>query len=115
MYTQPMALRSVLDPKYLEYSLSKLYNVGEWHECLYWLRGLNYTYRIRTASCFYILRVYRVSICERDVSCELSLLTQLNRALSTSTTKVSEPIFKKDNSLFTVVNAPEGQRIAVIF
>jgi Ser/Thr protein kinase RdoA (MazF antagonist) len=30
-------------------------------------------------------------------------------------TKVSEPIAKKDNSLYTVLDAPEGKRIAVIF
>ncbi|MBB3127016.1 Ser/Thr protein kinase RdoA (MazF antagonist) [Paenibacillus rhizosphaerae] len=115
MYTQPTTLRSVLDPKYLKYSLSKHYDIGEWDECLYWLRGLNDTYRIRTSSGFYILRIYRVSIEENDVAYELSLLTQLKGELNSVSTKVSEPIYKKDNSLYTVVSAPEGQRIAVIF
>jgi Ser/Thr protein kinase RdoA (MazF antagonist) len=115
MYTQPIAVRSVLDPKYLEYCLSKLYDIGEWDECLYLLRGLNDTYRVRTSSGFYILRVYRLSIDENDVAYELSLLTQLKDVLNSVATKVSEPIEKKDNSLYTVVNAPEGGRIAVIF
>lgn len=115
MYTPPTALRSVLDPKYLKYTLSKHYDIGEWDECLYWLRGLNDTYRIQTHSGYYILRVYRLSIKENDVTYELSLLTQLKNELYSVTTKVSEPIFKKDNSLYTVLNAPEGQRIAVVF
>ncbi|MGF7036472.1 Ser/Thr protein kinase RdoA (MazF antagonist) [Paenibacillus mucilaginosus] len=115
MYTLPTALRSVLDPQYLEYCLSKLYDIGEWNECLYWLRGLNDTYRVRTSSGYYILRVYRCSIDESDVAYELSLLTQLKTKLSSMDTKVSEPIAKKDNTLHTVLNAPEGNRIAVIF
>ncbi|GGE02937.1 phosphotransferase [Paenibacillus nasutitermitis] len=115
MYTQPTALRSVLDPKYLEYCLSEHYDIGEWDECLYWLRGLNDTYRVRTSNGFYILRVYRFSINESDVAYELSLLTQLKNVLSSMDTKVSEPISKKNNTLYTVVNAPEGKRIAVIF
>lgn len=115
MYTQPIALRSVLDPKYLEYCLSKQYDIGQWSECLYWLRGLNDTYRVQTSNGFYILRVYRLEIKESDVSYELSLLSQLKVILSSMNTKVSEPIAKKDNSLYTVLNAPEGKRIAVIF
>lgn len=115
MYSQPTALRSVLDPKYLEYCLSNLYDIGDWNECLFWLRGLNDTYRIRTPRGFYILRVYRDSISESDVVYELSLLNQLTEELSSVSTKVSAPISKKDSSFHTVVNAPEGQRIAVIF
>ncbi len=115
MYHQPIALRSVLDPKYLEYSLSRQYDIGQWSECLYWLRGLNDTYRVRTSNGFYILRVYRLGINESDVSYELSILTQLKIILSSMNTKVSEPIAKRDNSLYTVLNAPEGKRIAVIF
>lgn len=115
LYTQPIALRSVLDPKYLEYCLSKHYDIGEWVECLYWLRGLNNTYRVRTSSGFYILRVYRLSINESDVAYELSLLTQLKSELCSVATKVSEPIVKKDNSLYTIIDTPEGKRVAVIF
>lgn len=115
MYTQPTVLRSVLDPKYLEYCLSKHYDIGQWFECLYWLRGLNDTYRVRTSNGFYILRIYRLAINESDVAYELSLLNQLKIVLSSMDTKVSEPIAKKDSSLYTVLNAPEGKRIAVIF
>lgn len=115
MYTQPTALRSVLDPKYLEYCLSKHYDIGEWNECLYWLRGLNDTYRIRTSKGLYILRVYRQSVEECDVAYELSLLTQLQRELSSVATQVSEPMIQRDGRLYTILDAPEGKRIAAIF
>jgi Ser/Thr protein kinase RdoA (MazF antagonist) len=115
MYSHAAALRSVLDPKYLEFCLSRLFDIGEWDECLYWLRGLNDTYRIRTSNGLYILRVYRRAIDENDVAYELSLLTRLKDMLHSTSTKISEPIAKRDNSLYTVINAPEGKRVAVIF
>lgn len=115
MYSRPTTLRSVLDPKNLEYCLSNLYDIGEWEDCLFWLRGLNDTYRIRTTRGFYILRVYRHSIDEDDVAYELSLLTELNNELNSASTKVSVPLSKIDSSLYTVINASEGQRIAVLF
>src|SRR5690606_18501304 len=73
------------------------------------------TYRIRTASGYYILRIYRLLIDEDAVTYELNLLQQLRDKLASVGTKVSEPIAKKDNSLYTVVNAPEGNRISVMF
>jgi Ser/Thr protein kinase RdoA (MazF antagonist) len=115
LYTKPTALRSVLAPDYLAYSLSGLYDVGEWEDGLFWLRGLNDTYRIRTSRGPYILRVYRQSILEPDVVYELTLLTRLEGELSAANTRVSVPIAKKDNSLYTVINAPEGPRVAVLF
>lgn len=115
MYTQPAALRSVLDSKYLEYCLSGHYDLGQWSECLFWLRGLNDSYKVRTPKGFYILRVYRREINESDVSFEISLLSQLKVLLDSVHTNVAEPIAKKDNSWYTVLDAPEGQRIAVIF
>jgi Ser/Thr protein kinase RdoA (MazF antagonist) len=95
--------------------LSKQYDIGQWTECLYWLRGLNDTYRIRTERGYYILRVYRTEIAESDVLYELSLLTKLNDILGSMNTSVSEPIAKKDDSLYTILDPPEGKRIAAIF
>ncbi|MEK4849094.1 phosphotransferase [Paenibacillus sp. FSL H7-0756] len=115
MYPKPKAMRSVLDPKYLEYCLSSLYDLGDWKDCLFWLRGLNDTYRIRTGTGTYILRIYRQSIAESDVVYELSLLTQLEHQLSAVHTKVSVPLPQKNSSLYTVIDAPEGPRAAVIY
>lgn len=115
MYTQPTALRSVLDAKYLEYCLSNQYDIGPWNECVYWLRGLNDTYRVRTPQGVYILRVYRREVGEGDAAYEMSLLTQLQAILDSKYTNVAEPIAQKDNSYYSVIDAPEGQRIAAIF
>jgi len=115
MYTQPIALRSVLDPNYLKYCLCDQYAVGDWQECKYWLRGLNDTYHVRTSSCDYILRVYRHLVTEVDVAYELSLLLQLQDVLGETNTQVSEPIARKDNNFYTVIHAPEGDRVAVLF
>lgn len=114
MYNKPTTLRSILDPKYLEYCLSNLYDIGDWLDCLFWLRGLNDTYRIRTPKGYFIVRIYRQSLGVSDVEYELSLLTHLNHELSSFSTKVSIPTPQKDGSLFTTINAPEGPRIAVI-
>ena len=46
-FNQPMALRSILSPKYLEFALRDQYDMGQWEECLFWLRGLNDTYRVK--------------------------------------------------------------------
>ncbi|WP_152393224.1 phosphotransferase [Paenibacillus guangzhouensis] len=115
MYTQPIALRSVLDPNYLKYCLSDQYDVGDWQECTYWLRGLNDTYRLRTSCGDYILRIYRQAVDESDVAYELSLLLQLRNVLGAGTTQVSEPIAQKDNTFYSVIHAPEGERVVVLF
>jgi len=115
MDSQPIAVRSVINPRFLEFCLSEQYAIGEWAQCLFWLKGLNDTYKIRTSSGFYILRLYRSEVNENDVSFELSTLLKLNDILSTSSTKVSRALYKKDGSLYTVIQAPEGPRVAVIF
>jgi Ser/Thr protein kinase RdoA (MazF antagonist) len=115
MYIHPTALRSVLDTKYLEYCLSNQYDLGQWNECLYWLRGLNDTYRLRTSKGEFILRVYRCEIRENDVAYELSLLNQLKVFLSSVQTNVAEPISRKDDAWYSVIDAAEGKRVVVIF
>ncbi|RPK18663.1 phosphotransferase [Paenibacillus xylanexedens] len=116
MSIQPTALRSVLNPRYLESALSNQYDIGTWEECLFWLRGLNDTYRVRTSSGMYILRIYRTEITEADVQYELSLLAQLKNVLgSAEHTDIGEYIEKKDHTGYTVLEAAEGKRVAVMF
>ncbi|QOS76917.1 phosphotransferase [Paenibacillus sp. JNUCC31] len=116
MFNQPTALRSVLNPKYLEFVLSDQYDIGPWKECLFWLRGLNDTYRLRTSTGMYILRVYRTEITEEDVRYELALLSQLKGTLSSSAhTDIGEYIEKKDHTEYTMLDAAEGKRVAVMF
>ncbi|MEK3706334.1 phosphotransferase [Paenibacillus sp. FSL R7-0198] len=116
MSIQPTALRSVLNPRYLESALRDEYDIGTWEECLFWLRGLNDTYRVRTSSGMYILRIYRTEISEKDVHYELSLLSQLKNVLgSAEHTDIGEYIEKKDHTGYTVLEAAEGKRVAVMF
>ncbi|MCP1182210.1 phosphotransferase [Paenibacillus sp. 1781tsa1] len=116
MSNQPTALRSVLNPRYLESALSNQYDIGTWEECLFWLRGLNDTYRVRTSSGMYILRIYRTEISEADVQYELSLLAQLKNVLTSAEhTDIGEYIQKKDDTGYTVLEAAEGKRVAVMF
>ncbi|WP_339786235.1 phosphotransferase [Paenibacillus sp. FSL R7-0313] len=116
MSIQPTALRSVLNPRYLESALRDEYDIGTWEKCLFWLRGLNDTYRVRTSSGMYILRIYRTEISEEDVHYELSLLSQLKNVLgSAEHTDIGEYIEKKDHTGYTVLEAAEGKRVAVMF
>lgn len=116
MFNQPTALRSVLNPAYLEWALSKQYDMGIWEECLFWLRGLNDTYRVRTSSGLYILRIYRAEITEENVQYELSLLSALKSTLGSSVhTDIGEYIEKKDHTRYTMLDAAEGKRVAVMF
>ncbi|WP_340015716.1 phosphotransferase [Paenibacillus sp. FSL K6-1318] len=116
MSIQPTALRSVLNPRYLESALRNQYDIGTWEECLFWLRGLNDTYRVRTSTGMYILRIYRTEIAEADVQYELSLLSQLKNVLTSAEhTDIGEYIEKKDRTGYTVLEAAEGKRVAVMF
>ncbi|SEL62205.1 phosphotransferase [Paenibacillus sp. OK003] len=116
MFNQATVIRSVLNPKYLEFVLSDQYDIGPWEECLFWLRGLNDTYRVTTSTGMFILRVYRTEIAENDVRYELSLLSQLKGILGSSVyTDIGEYIEKKDRTGYTVLEAAEGKRVAVMF
>ncbi|WP_337034174.1 phosphotransferase [Paenibacillus illinoisensis] len=115
-FNQPMALRSILSPKYLEFALRDQYELGQWEECLFWLRGLNDTYRVKTSTGLHILRVYRAEIGEEEVITELSVLSQLKAILNSSVhADVGDYMKRKDNRGYTVLDAPEGKRVAVMF
>lgn len=115
MYEESIALRSVLNPRYLVAQLSGQYDLGMWSECVYLLRGLNDTYRVRTADGLFILRVYRTEIAEQDVKYETDMLMQLSTLLQGSGTDVAEPIAMRDGGWHALLDAPEGQRAAVLF
>ncbi|WP_342554292.1 phosphotransferase [Paenibacillus sp. FSL R7-0652] len=116
MFNQPTALRSVLSPAYLEWALHEHYDIGTWKECIFWLRGLNDTYRVRTSTGLYILRIYRTEVTEADVRYELSVLTALKAGLGTSEhTKIGDFITAKDQTGYIMLDAAEGKRAAVMF
>lgn len=110
-----MAVSSVLAPEYLIGCLSSQYALGRWTACLYWLRGLNDTYRVRTDAGTYILRIYRQEIGEGDAAYELALLCQLEERLAGTGTSAASPVGKADGTRYSIIAAPEGERIAVLF
>ncbi|WP_127531800.1 phosphotransferase enzyme family protein [Paenibacillus kobensis] len=115
MYTGSRVMRSVLNAEYLKFYFGCVYEIGEWEECVFWLRGLNDTYRVRTSEGMFILRVYRVGIGENGVVYETALLNQLKEELRGVATKVAEPVPTVRGTYFTTVDAPEGRRMAVMF
>lgn len=116
MFNHPTALRSVLSPAYLEWALQAHYDIGTWQECKFWLRGLNDTYRVRTSTGTYILRIYRTEVVEADVRYELGVLTALKESFGSSAhTEVGGFIPTKDQIGYTMLDAAEGKRAAVLF
>ncbi|GMK43572.1 hypothetical protein PghCCS26_06990 [Paenibacillus glycanilyticus] len=115
MTNQPMAVSSVLAPDYLMNGLSGQYELGPWAQCVYWLRGLNDTYRVQTEMGTYILRVYRQEIGKKEAAYEMELLGQLEELLAGSEASIARPVRKADGTRYSVIAAPEGERIAVLF
>lgn len=115
MTNQPTAVSSVLAPDYLMSCLSGQYGLGRWTQCVYWLRGLNDTYRVQTEKGTYILRIYRHEIGEREASYEMALLGQLEELLAGTEASIAPPVMKADGPGYSVIAAPEGERIAVLF
>ncbi|RIX48760.1 aminoglycoside phosphotransferase [Paenibacillus nanensis] len=115
MHKRLPALRSVLEPSGLSLFLAPFYGVGEWKECVFWLHGLNDTYRVRTTEGLFILRVCRTELREEDAAYETELLMGLNKALGDGATGVSEAVSRIDGGLYTMLEAPEGHRAAILF
>ncbi|MFD2384416.1 phosphotransferase [Paenibacillus xanthanilyticus] len=108
-------MRSVIDPDSLQACLQADYDVGNWQDCILWLRGLNDTYRVRTQRGMYMLRLYRPEVGEADVRYEMELLNGLTQELAGGDTRVAAPAARRDGNFYAVLEAPEGQRIAVLF
>ncbi|NIK71256.1 MULTISPECIES: phosphotransferase [unclassified Paenibacillus] len=115
MTNQPMAVSSVLAPDYLMSCLGGQYELGLWTQCAYWLRGLNDTYRVQTDKGSYILRIYRQEIGKKEAVYEMELLGQLEELLAGSEASIARPVRKADGTRYSVIAAPEGERIAVLF
>jgi len=111
-----IASRSILRSAYLERQLQPLYDLGPWSECRYWLRGLNDTYRVRTADGgAYMLRVYRAEALEEEIAFELELLERLQSELSGTAAEASPAVRLSDGRLYSALQAPEGIRFAALF
>lgn len=112
---KPFVLRSVLHGNYLRDLLSDHYNMGDWLECKYLLRGLNDTYKVTTSTGSYILRLYRAEVSEQRVEQEMYLIESLSTLLTKGITKAAEAVVNQNHEWYCSVHAPEGTRYAVLF
>ena len=80
--------------------------------CKFLRQGVNDTYVVAAGSSTYYLRVYRYGWrTKAEIEAELDMLTYLQRRHL----PVSSPIKRKDGSVLTRIEAPEGVRYAVLF
>ncbi len=92
--------------------LMHTYDIGHVDECIFLTRGLNDTYRIKTANDYYIYRVYRHGW--RDYS-SIQFEADGLQHLKQRRFPVSYPIIKSDGTMISTIEAPEGTRYGVLF
>ena len=81
-------------------------------QCKFLQFGVNDTYRVKTGSSVYYLRVYRFGWrTQAEIRAELDMLTYLHRRHL----PVSYPIKRKDGQYLNRIAAPEGIRYAALF
>jgi Ser/Thr protein kinase RdoA (MazF antagonist) len=103
---------SVISSDALVLAITDLYDLGDVMECRFFSNGLNDTYKIKTASEKYILRIYKSHWRNRqDVLFEVQLLNHLNER----DIPVSAPVNRKNGDFVIDIDAPEGPRFAVLF
>ncbi|GHO48346.1 phosphotransferase [Ktedonospora formicarum] len=111
-------IQSLLSPQALITEVLSNYDIGNLVECKLLSHNLNDTYLVSTNNYQYILRVSqaprpagRTWRSVSDILYELDLLLHLKRKGAS----VAVPLARRDGTLFGTVNAPEGQRVVVLF
>lgn len=107
------ATYSTLSVSALAVDLLPNYAIGEIADCKLYSVGVNDTYQVRTKKGeTYFLRVYRSGLRTRaEVEYELDMLEHLHR----KGVAVAHPLVDQENRRLLEVDAPEGQRFAVLF
>ncbi|SDX03876.1 phosphotransferase [Paenibacillus sp. CF384] len=103
---------SVISSNALMVTINDLYEVGDVTECRFLSNGLNDTYMLKTRTSKYVLRIYKEHWRKKnDVDFEVELLNHLND----KEIPVSAPVPRKDGGYVIELDAPEGERYAVLF
>jgi Ser/Thr protein kinase RdoA (MazF antagonist) len=103
---------STLSPDALTRQILSGYPLDEPIQCEYMYRGLNDNYLVRDAGTRYVLRVYRHNWRDlRDIEAEVELI----QFLKSKGIEVSFPLPDKDGTVIREIDAPEGNRYAVLF
>jgi Ser/Thr protein kinase RdoA (MazF antagonist) len=92
--------------------LNDLYEIGAVLECLFISNGLNDTYKVKTSTSKYILRIYKAHWRSKlDIHFEIEMLNHLYR----KGIPVSAPIVRRNGEYLIELDAAEGPRYAVLF
>lgn len=110
--TNDSVISSVLSPGYLAEIIKKNYDLGSAIKCGVIKTGVNHSYLVSSEEVKYVLRVYFIDWkTEIEIGEELKLLEYLKE----SGVSVSYPIKDRLGKYIQKVQAPEGERFAVLF
>ncbi|MDA3838390.1 MAG: phosphotransferase [Candidatus Delongbacteria bacterium] len=106
-------LKSILSCDGIIEKILTLYDLDIDISCRFIRQGLNDTYKIDTKDIVYYLRIYRYNWrTKEDIKSEIKLLNHLSKNKQIN---LSTPIKKKDGNYISNIEAPEGERYAVLF
>lgn len=103
---------SVISSDALVPALYDLYEIGDIIESRFLSNGLNDTYKLKTSTGQYILRIYKANWRNKnDIDFEVELLNHLIK----KEIPVSGPLIRRNGDYVIEFDASEGQRFAVLF
>ncbi|MFN3487745.1 MAG: phosphotransferase enzyme family protein [Emticicia sp.] len=105
-------ISSNLSPTHLAVFVQEKYALSNFTSCNLLKAGINHTYLIKDEDKRFIFRVYSLDWrTENEILEEIRLLN----LLKTNNISISYPITDKSDSYIQTINAPEGERLAVMF
>ncbi|GGD47142.1 hypothetical protein GCM10011514_08920 [Emticicia aquatilis] len=105
-------ISSNLSPTHLARFVQEKYGLSSFTSCNLLKAGINHTYLIKDGEKRFIFRVYSFNWrSKREISEEIRLLN----LLKAHDVSISYPITDKSESYIQTMNAPEGERLAVMF
>lgn len=105
-------ISSNLSPTHLAVFIQDLYGLSKQTSCSLLKAGINHTYLIKDVEKRFIFRIYsRDWRSEHEISEEIRLLNLLKG----NNISISYPITDKIDNYIQTINAPEGERFAVMF
>lgn len=105
-------ISSNLSAVHLALFIQEKYNFGKNTTCNLLKAGINHTYLVKNGKKEYIFRIYSLNWrTEIEILEEIQLLN----LLKTVNISISYPIFDKNDNYIQTFNAPEGERLAVMF
>lgn len=105
-------INSILSPKDIATFVREKYSLTQTTTCKLLKTGINHTYRIDSDCDIYIFRIYSYNWrTKEEITEELNLLQLLKQ----NDISVSYPITDNTNNFIQTIEAPEGQRFAVLF